>query len=65
MTTGLISMSKEKTPVSTKPAYCKLCSNKITTKNRILLMVNETTYIGYVHEYCLRHTYDILLVNKI
>jgi len=65
MNHGLISMAKEKTPAKQKPAFCKLCGEKIVSKERIILNVNETTYIGYVHEHCLRRAYDIMLVNKI
>jgi hypothetical protein len=62
--TGLISMTKVKSPSQSR-CFCKLCGNRITSTSRLLLNVNDTTYIGYVHERCLRRAYDILLINKI
>jgi hypothetical protein len=65
MSTGLITMAKEKTPTKGNRAFCKLCGKIIISKDRLLLNVNGTTYIGYVHEKCMRRAYDILLINKI
>jgi len=63
---GILVMEREKTPIDKhKYAWCKLCGEKIVTPERLLLKCNSNTYIGYVHEECMKKAYDIMLLNKV